>query len=124
LFAVAAGGALGALARFGVSNWVHAVAGTSFPWGTIVVNVSGSFLFGLLYRWMESTTASPAFRAGVLIGLLGAFTTFSTFSYEAIVLARDGQYGRALAYVMGSVVAALFGLFLGYGAGGAFAAGR
>jgi CrcB protein len=124
LFAVAAGGALGALARFGVSNWVHDLAGTSFPWGTMVVNVTGSFLFGLLYRWMESTAASPALRAGVLIGLLGAFTTFSTFSYEAVVLAREGQYARALVYVVGSVVAGLCGLFLGYGAGGALAAGR
>jgi len=124
LFAVAVGGAVGALARLGVSSWVHALAGTSFPWGTLVVNVSGSFLFGLLYRWMETTTASPALRAGVLIGLLGAFTTFSTFSYEAVVLARDGQYGRALAYVAGSVGAGLVGLFVGYGAAGALAAGR
>jgi CrcB protein len=124
LFAVAVGGALGALARFGASNWVHGVAGTAFPWGTMVVNVSGSFLFGLLYRWLESTTATPALRAGVLIGLLGAFTTFSTFSYEAVVLVRDGQYGRALVYVVGSVVACLFGMFVGYGVGGTLASAR
>lgn len=124
LAAIAAGGALGALARFGVNGWIQGLAGVAFPWGTLIVNVSGSFLFGLSLRLLEGTDASPELRAGLLVGVLGAFTTFSTFSFEAVQLLREGQPGRAAAYVGGSVLLGLAALLLGYGAAGGLSAGR
>lgn len=107
LLYIAAGGAAGALARYGLGAWVHTWAGAAFPWGTLVVNGLGSFLLGFALRVMESTTASPELRALITVGLLGAFTTFSTYSYEAVALLRDGEWGRASAYALGSVALGL-----------------
>ena len=73
LLYVAAGGAVGALARYGLSGWVHRYAGAGFPWGTLAVNLIGCFLIGLSMRWLEATSASAELRTLVTIGLLGAF---------------------------------------------------
>ena len=81
---IAAGGALGALFRFWVSTGIHALLGRGFPWGTLTVNVLGSFLMGLLYIFvLERMEMSAEWRAALMIGLLGAFTTFSTSSFIA-----------------------------------------
>ena len=118
LLAIAAGGAVGALLRFWMSTAVYAHAGRGFPWGTLAVNVLGSLLMGLLYAWLlERAVAGPAARAFLLIGLLGAFTTFSTFSIETMNLIEAGQLSRALFNMLLSVVlcvaAAALGLLLG-----------
>jgi len=100
---IALGGALGAVARYLVTGWTMSVFDTTLPWGTFVVNVSGSFLLGFLFRTLQVSTVSPEMRAMLAIGLLGAFTTFSTFSLEAVALLQEGAWLRASTYVLGSV---------------------
>jgi len=107
---VAVGGALGAVARYGLGGWVQGFVSTSFPLGTLAVNVIGSFLLGLSFYLMESLAVSAETRAMVTIGILGAFTTFSTFSYEAVVLLEGGEWTRGGIYVGGSLVLGLVGV--------------
>lgn len=105
VIAIAAGGALGAVLRYGVSNGTHALLGRGFPYGTLAVNVIGSLLMGFLYIWlMERLASGPALRAFLLIGVLGAFTTFSTFSVETLNLVESGQLGKAILNVLASVI--------------------
>lgn len=116
--AIATGGALGALLRFWISNGVHLLLGRDFPWGTLSVNVLGSLAMGLLYVLLfERMDVSVETRALLLIGLLGAFTTFSTFSIETLNLIEAGEQLRALLNVAASVVlclaAAWAGMLLG-----------
>jgi CrcB protein len=91
LIAIAAGGALGSLARYGMSSAVYAWLGRGFPWGTLAVNLLGSFLMGLLFVLLiERLSWAPEWRGAILIGFLGAFTTFSTFSIETLNLLEEG----------------------------------
>jgi len=91
IFAIAAGGALGALLRFWMSNGIYALLGRNFPYGTLAVNVLGSLLMGFLYVMLVDKLAlGPQWRAALLIGLLGAFTTFSTFSMETLESGGSG----------------------------------
>ncbi|SDX24202.1 fluoride efflux transporter CrcB [Thiocapsa roseopersicina] len=91
LIAIAAGGALGSLARYGMSSAVYAWLGRGFPWGTLAVNLFGSFLMGLLFVVLiERLSWAPEWRGAILIGFLGAFTTFSTFSIETLNLLEEG----------------------------------
>jgi len=110
IFMVAVGGALGAVARYGLGGWVQGFVRTSFPLGTLAVNVIGSFLLGLSFYLMESLAFSAETRAMTTIGFLGAFTTFSTFSYEAVVLLEGGEWARGGMYVGGSLVLGLVGV--------------
>lgn len=110
---IAAGGALGAVARYGLSGWVQGRAGGFFPWGTLVVNVLGSFLLGFLFRYLEATTLPAEWRQAATIGLLGAFTTFSTFSLETVALVQDGDWARASAYLVASVLLGLVAVVAG-----------
>ena len=117
-FAVAAGGAAGALLRYWVSLGVHALAGRGFPWGTLVVNVAGSLAMGVLYvALVERADLDPAWRAGLLIGLLGAFTTFSTFSIETLNLIEQGETVPAALNAAGSVALCLLACWAGIVAG-------
>ena len=112
--AIAAGGAVGALLRFWVSTWVYGRMGRDFPWGTLAVNVLGSLLMGFLYILLiERLALSPAWRAALLVGFLGAFTTFSTFSIETLNLIEEGALFSALSNVLISVVLCLLGAWLG-----------
>ena len=104
ILAIAAGGALGALLRHWTAVAVHNKLGTGFPYGTLVVNVLGSLLMGFLYIWLlDRFSTGPALRAFLLIGVLGAFTTFSTFSLETLNLMEAGHVGKALANMLLSV---------------------
>ncbi|MGH7457661.1 MAG: fluoride efflux transporter CrcB [Longimicrobiaceae bacterium] len=98
LLYLAAGGVLGTLARYGLGGWVHSWAGAAFPWGTLVVNVLGSFALGFLIRFTEAITLAPDLRALLTVGFCGAFTTFSTLSYETVALMQAGEWTRALLY--------------------------
>ena len=110
------GGAVGTWARYLLQGVVQPAGGT-FPWGTLVVNVVGAFALGFLMRYLlGSSGAGPEVRAGLTIGLCGAFTTMSTFSYETVALLEDGEYFRIGGYVsatlLGGVAAVLAGIAL------------
>lgn len=114
LLAIAAGGALGAVLRFWVSSATYAVLGRSFPYGTLAVNVIGSLVMGFLYVLMIDRLATGAeWRAFALVGLLGAFTTFSTFSIETLTLMQDALYLRAALNILISVIACIGAAMLG-----------
>ena len=113
LFVVGVGGAIGAIARYLLGGWIQTASGSAFPWGTFSVNVSGSVLFGLAIVLLPSMAATAEARQLITVGFLGSFTTFSTFSYEAFALLREGQALRAGAYMAGSLVVGLAGVALG-----------
>jgi CrcB protein len=118
LLAIAGGGAAGAVARYWVSGRVYQWLGTDFPWGTLVVNVAGSFLIGLLATvLLERLPLDVEWRALLIIGFLGAFTTFSTFSWETLALIEQAQYAKAVGNALVSVVACLAATWLGVVAG-------
>lgn len=102
------------MARYGVGGWVHSVTGAGFPWGTFAVNVAGCFVLGLMMPILHASIAAPEARAFVAVGLLGGFTTFSTFSFESVVLIHDGQWARAASYTFGSVGLGLAAVFAGF----------
>lgn len=100
--------------RYGASNWVYAMLGRGFPYGTLFVNVSGSFLIGLLSILMlERMNVGPEWRAAILVGVLGSFTTFSTFSLETLNLLEQGEIVPALLNMLLSVLVCLVAVWLG-----------
>jgi fluoride exporter len=102
--AIGAGGAVGSVLRYALTSAVVRVAGTAFPYGTLLVNVLGSFTIGLLYVWlMERTGARPDVRAFLIVGVLGGFTTFSSFSLETMTLLMQSSYVRAVLNILASV---------------------
>jgi CrcB protein len=116
--AIAVGGSAGALMRYGVSLGVHSWLGRGFPWGTLTVNVAGSFLMGLLaVMLLERMALGPEWRAAVLVGFLGSFTTFSAFSLETLALVEQGETARAAINIIVSVMLCLFAAWVGLLAG-------
>ncbi len=112
--AIAAGGAIGSVLRYWVSINTHAIFGRDFPYGTLTVNVIGSLLMGFLFvLFVERWEIETVIRSAILIGLLGAFTTFSTFSIETLNLVEDGSYTKALVNILVSVSASLVAAWLG-----------
>lgn len=113
---VAVGGALGAMARFWFAAFMVAVAGPSFPWGTLIINVVGSFLIGLFASWTESNGfihISHEMALFTMVGICGGFTTFSSFSLQTLDLVRGKQVLRAIGYVVSSVILCLAGVWVG-----------
>lgn len=118
--AVAAGGALGSVGRYLLGAFIQGRAAPGFPMATLVINVAGSFLLGLILQAaLEGTGMSPATRLFLATGFCGGFTTFSTFSYETLRLVEEGEHAPAVAYVALSV-----GLSVGAALGGAMLARR
>lgn len=114
---IALAGAAGSVARFLVAGWAQNLGGGRFPWGTLAVNLLGCLLFGLMFALIEDRTAiSERVRHIVLIGFLGAFTTFSTFGFETATLLRDQQWllaaGNVLAQNIGGIACVVLGLAL------------
>jgi len=114
LFAVAVGGAAGAVARYLVMSAIGAVLGSGFPYATLTVNVVGSFILGLILE-TSALVWSPgeALRAFLVVGVLGAFTTFSTFSLDVAVLYERGAFAALAAYIVLSVSVSIAALFAG-----------
>ncbi len=114
ILAIAAGGAVGAVMRYWVSTGVYNLVGRGFPYGTLAVNVAGSLLMGFLYvLLLERMTTGPELRAALLVGLLGAFTTFSTFSIETLNLIEQADFVKAGLNVLISVVACVGAAWIG-----------
>ncbi len=114
LFAIALGGAVGALLRFWVSTGVYGLLGRGWPYGTLAVNLLGSLAIGFLtVLFLDRLSLGPEWRAGVLVGLLGAFTTFSTFSFETLALIEQGRLGAAAGNIMVSVTGCILATWLG-----------
>jgi CrcB protein len=122
---VAVGGALGSVARFWLANAMAVATGTEFPWGTLLINILGSFVIsffgGLIGGWPRFAVSYEA-RVFVMVGLCGGFTTFSSFSLQTVELARTGQAGRAMLYVAASVILCVAACALGFAAAGAVGA--
>ncbi|HEY4045120.1 MAG TPA: fluoride efflux transporter CrcB [Rhodopila sp.] len=102
--AIAIGGTFGCWARYAMTNLVQAIYGRNFPYATLSINLLGSFLMGFLFvETLERLTISPALRTGILTGVLGGYTTFSTFEMETLLLVEQGEPGRAVLYIVLSV---------------------
>lgn len=115
ILAIAAGGAVGSVMRYGISNGVYALFGRGFPYGTLVVNVVGSMLMGLLFVVLvDRLDVTPAWRLAILVGFLGAFTTFSTFSIETLNLMQAGEVIKAGTNVLVSVLLCVAATWLGF----------
>lgn len=107
-------GAIGTLARYGLQGLIYDRTGTTFPTGTLVVNLSGCFLLGGIGEFaLERLVIPPDWRIAITVGFFGAFTTFSSFSWETIHLLEDGEWVRALLYVSVSVIGGLMLTFAG-----------
>ena len=114
---IAIGSALGGAARYGITLWAARAWGETFPWGTLLINILGSFVIGLVFNLTMPDGPLPAnanARLFVMAGLCGGFTTFSAFSLQALLLLRDGEWLPALAYMLGSVVLCLAAVLLGH----------
>jgi CrcB protein len=117
LLYVALGSALGGASRYLLGGLIQRLLDTTFPAGTLIINVSGSLLLGAILRYAVETPAlSPEIRALLTVGFCGGYTTFSTFSYETVALFGDGQWTKAAAYVAGSVLLSLIATLLGFAA--------
>ncbi|HEU4682680.1 MAG TPA: fluoride efflux transporter CrcB, partial [Gemmatimonadales bacterium] len=115
LLYVAIGSALGGVSRYVLGGLVQRLLDTTFPAGTLLINISGSFLLGAILRYaFETPTITPEVRALLTIGFCGGYTTFSTFSYETMALLRDGEWVRAGVYIAASVLLSVAGTFLGF----------
>jgi CrcB protein len=120
----ALGGALGALARWGVSEALPASPGT-WPWATLLVNLTGCFLLGVLLAVLASRSPEPAWaRPFVAVGVLGGYTTYSTFAVDVVGMVENGAIGTALGYVLASVLGGVAAVAAGSGAGGRLVAVR
>jgi CrcB protein len=112
--AVGVGGALGAMARYLIAGWVQSPAWTGFPYGIFIVNITGGFIMGVLTEAMALRfNVSPEVRAFLTTGILGGYTTFSTFSLEAAMLIERHAYGQAAFYIAGSALLSVIALFAG-----------
>ena len=117
---VALGGALGSMARFWCSDVIARLIGESFPWGTLCINVFGSFVIGILAAMSTVDSRfliAPDVRIFVMVGICGGYTTFSSFSLQTLNLIREAEWFAAAAYIGTSVVLCLVGVWLGYAAG-------
>ena len=113
LFAVGVGGGMGALARYYVAGWLQP-PGAAFNWGIFIVNITGGLLMGMIVEaGALRLNLSPELRSFLTVGILGGYTTFSTFALDSVLLLQKGQYGPAAAYIVGSVSLSILALIAG-----------
>ncbi|MBL8629182.1 MAG: fluoride efflux transporter CrcB [Rhodospirillaceae bacterium] len=108
---VAVGGAIGSVARYGVGQWAASAMGSAFPWGTLIVNVVGSFIIGAVGG---STALPDHLRLLIAVGVCGGFTTFSAFSLQTLTLMQAGAWPQAGLNILGSVLLCLVAVWLGF----------
>jgi CrcB protein len=111
------GGGLGSVARWGASGWMANRFGETFPWGTLLVNVSGSFVIGFFAAWTGPDgrwQVGPGFRQFFMLGICGGYTTFSSFSLQTLTLAQEGEWLKAGSNCLLSVTLCLLGVWLGH----------
>lgn len=114
ILAVALGGAAGSLARYATAGFIQDAAWPGFPWGIFVVNITGGFIMGALTELMAlKWSVTPELRAFLTVGVLGGYTTFSTFSLDSALLIERGDYMSAALYIAGSALLSVLALFLG-----------
>jgi fluoride exporter len=115
---IAVGGALGSMARYWFTGVAARLFGETFPWGTLLINILGSFVIGFFVALTNQETGryivDPNIRAFVTVGLCGGFTTFSAFSLQTLVLMQEGEWLHAGGYILGSVALCLLFVWLGY----------
>ena len=114
LISIALGGAFGAMLRYGVGGWVNALFGGTIYGGTLAVNLMGCFLMGLLWGLFEQSILHPSFRGLTVIGILGAFTTFSSFGLENFILIRHQHWRALVANILVNNMGGIFLVFIGY----------
>ncbi len=125
LWYIALGSAIGGMGRYLVGGAVQRLAGTAFPVGTLLVNVTGSCLLGAILRYgIDGPGLTPEMRAFLTVGLCGGYTTFSAFTYETLALFEGGQWPRATAYITLSLGLSLLAAFLGFAAAAPLAVNR
>src|SRR3954463_196067 len=112
VFLVGTGGFVGANARYWLGSWLQHRIGPGFPWQTLIINVSGSFAIGLFMALMLSENWTNDWRLFVAVGVLGGYTTYSTFSYEALALLTQRSYLPAFSYILGSAILSVLGAWL------------
>jgi fluoride exporter len=112
-FAIGVGGFTGAIARYVLGSYIGSRYGVRFPYGTFVINMTGSFLIGFILALLSRTTVSPYWRYLIPIGFIGAYTTFSTFEYETLRAVQDGQVTTGLLNVALSVVVGFLAVWAG-----------
>ncbi|MGI9229609.1 MAG: fluoride efflux transporter CrcB [Gammaproteobacteria bacterium] len=113
ILCIAIGGGTGAVLRFCLSDWLALILGRNFPYGTLAANIIGSFLIGVLFVCLHKWDAPVYWRLGLMVGLLGGFTTFSAFSIETVMLIEAGKYIKALINVLASVSVCLAACWAG-----------
>ena len=114
LLAVALGGALGSLLRYFTASTIQSAAWPGFPWGIFIVNITGGFAMGIITELAAlKLHMTPEIRAFLTVGVLGGYTTFSTFSLDSMLLIERGQYMNAVLYVSGSAILSILALFAG-----------
>jgi fluoride exporter len=122
VLAVALGGAVGSVARFGLNTFAIRLLGTTFPWGILVVNVLGCLAMGIIAAvYLQKSNPQDSMSLFLMTGVLGGFTTFSAFALDALKLSQSGANGSAILYVLGSVVLSLVAVFVGFALVKAFA---
>jgi CrcB protein len=118
LLFLAVGGAFGAVSRYLVQGWVQDLLGGRFPWGTFTVNITGSFLLGLLFALaMDRAILSPEVRVPLMVGFIGSYTTFSTLMLESWVLVEEGDIVHMLGNLAGSVLVGMVAVVAGLAVG-------
>lgn len=118
---VAAGGAVGAALRYLLGGWASSRLGADFPWGTLLANISGCLLIGVVLGFVERGALPVEARLFLAVGVLGGYTTFSTFGYETLRLIEDGQAASALLNAFGQLALGLVAVYLGLSAARALA---
>ena len=110
---VAIGAAIGGVARYLIGGWLASLLGADFPWGTVFVNVTGAFAIGVVLVLVQGGALPAGARPFVAVGILGGYTTFSTYSYETLELITDSNYGAAVINVFVQLVLGFIGVYLG-----------